>query len=233
MTSPPTSRPPPDDPTLVDSRRPAPRVVEEEVAGPAPVVRPYPWWLWVLAGLCLAARDPVRRPLADGAERQRQGRSVARRPERGAGTGPGVVRAASRSRPCRGRPAQPSGHGHRPGAAGRRRAREGRAGDGGRLGGAGAGDGAEARRQHGRRRPSSCSQSQGLQTTSETVDSTKPKGIVVAQDPADGDEGRRRARPYDLAVSNGNGTGQGSCGAGHEPGRRRRGDHRRRARRPS
>jgi beta-lactam-binding protein with PASTA domain len=39
------------DPTLVDPA--ARRVVVEEDAGP--VVRPYPWWLWVVAGICLAA----------------------------------------------------------------------------------------------------------------------------------------------------------------------------------
>src|SRR4051812_30569161 len=52
MTSP-LSPPPPDEPTAVT---PAGRRedVEEEVAGPPPVVRPYPWWLWVLAGIFLA-----------------------------------------------------------------------------------------------------------------------------------------------------------------------------------
>jgi beta-lactam-binding protein with PASTA domain len=52
MTSPLTP-PPPDDPTVVGpgGRR---EVVDEEVVGPPPVVRPYPWWLWVLAGICLA-----------------------------------------------------------------------------------------------------------------------------------------------------------------------------------
>src|ERR1051326_7258545 len=54
MTTPPP--PPPDDPTLVSpaGRRVA---VDEEVGpppGPPAVVRPYPWWLWVLMGLFLA-----------------------------------------------------------------------------------------------------------------------------------------------------------------------------------
>ena len=71
MTAPPPPPPrdpnlPPDpatDPTLVEPA--GRRVVDEEVdpAGrrvvvddeAAPVVRPYPWWLWVVAGLCLAA----------------------------------------------------------------------------------------------------------------------------------------------------------------------------------
>src|SRR5437763_2611462 len=52
MTSP-LSPQPPDEPTVVQpgARR---EYVEEEVAGPPPVVRPYPWWLWVLAGIFLA-----------------------------------------------------------------------------------------------------------------------------------------------------------------------------------
>ncbi len=68
MTSPPPPPPrdpnlPPDpatDPTLVEPAADrtlvdpaARRVVVDEEAGP--VVRPYPWWLWVVAGLCLAA----------------------------------------------------------------------------------------------------------------------------------------------------------------------------------
>ena len=63
MTSPPPPPPrdpdlpdPATDPTLVDATLVDPagrRVVVDEEAGP--VVRPYPWWLWVVAGLCLAA----------------------------------------------------------------------------------------------------------------------------------------------------------------------------------
>ena len=54
MTAPPP--PPRDDPTLVapSARRVA---VDEEVGpppGPPAVVRPYPWWLWVLTGIFLA-----------------------------------------------------------------------------------------------------------------------------------------------------------------------------------
>ena len=51
MTAPP---PPPEDPTVVvpGERR---AVVDEEVGPPPPVVRPYPWWLWVLAAIFLAA----------------------------------------------------------------------------------------------------------------------------------------------------------------------------------
>jgi beta-lactam-binding protein with PASTA domain len=59
VTSPPPPPPrdpnlPPDpatDPTLVEPA--ARRVVVDDEA--RPVVRPYPWWLWVVAGLCLAA----------------------------------------------------------------------------------------------------------------------------------------------------------------------------------
>ena len=54
MTAPPP--PPPDepleDPTLVEPGR---RVVVDEDVPPPPVVRPYPWWLWALVALLLAA----------------------------------------------------------------------------------------------------------------------------------------------------------------------------------
>ena len=58
MTSPPPPPPrdpdlpdPATDPTLVEPA--ARRVVVDEEAGA--IVRPYPWWLWVVAGICLAA----------------------------------------------------------------------------------------------------------------------------------------------------------------------------------
>jgi beta-lactam-binding protein with PASTA domain len=54
MTSPPPPPPPEDDPTVVTPAGRRREYVDEEVAGPPPVVRPYPWWLWVLAGICLA-----------------------------------------------------------------------------------------------------------------------------------------------------------------------------------
>jgi serine/threonine-protein kinase len=46
------SSPPPDDPTLVGPGR---RVVVDDEVPPPQVVRPYPWWLWIVAGICLAA----------------------------------------------------------------------------------------------------------------------------------------------------------------------------------
>jgi beta-lactam-binding protein with PASTA domain len=42
----------PDDPTLVEPV--GRRVVVDEAAQPPPVLRPYPWWLWLLVGLFLA-----------------------------------------------------------------------------------------------------------------------------------------------------------------------------------
>ena len=51
MTSPPPP-PPPEDPTLVGTG--GRRVVDEEYVEPGRIVRPYPWWLWVLAGIFLA-----------------------------------------------------------------------------------------------------------------------------------------------------------------------------------
>src|SRR3954451_4714884 len=46
--------PPPEDPTIVTPAGRREVVDEEYVEGPPPVVRPYPWWLWVLAGIFLA-----------------------------------------------------------------------------------------------------------------------------------------------------------------------------------
>src|SRR3954449_245958 len=57
MTPPTPSPPPPppeEDPTVVAPAGRRQVVDEEYVEGPPPVVRPYPWWLWVLAGICLA-----------------------------------------------------------------------------------------------------------------------------------------------------------------------------------
>src|SRR5262245_65624375 len=52
-SSPPPGPPDETDPTLVDP--PGRRVVVDDEAPPPRVVRPYPWWLWIVAGICLAA----------------------------------------------------------------------------------------------------------------------------------------------------------------------------------
>ena len=44
----------PKSPTVVAPGERRAVVDEEYVEGPPPVVRPYPWWLWALAGICLA-----------------------------------------------------------------------------------------------------------------------------------------------------------------------------------
>src|SRR3954453_2173429 len=57
MTPPTPSAPPPppeEDPTIVTPAGRRQVVDEEYVEGSPPVVRPYPWWLWVLAGIFLA-----------------------------------------------------------------------------------------------------------------------------------------------------------------------------------
>src|SRR5947208_211412 len=51
MTSPPPPPPPEEEPTVVAPAGRRREYVDEEVAGPPPVIRPYPWWLWVLAGI--------------------------------------------------------------------------------------------------------------------------------------------------------------------------------------
>jgi beta-lactam-binding protein with PASTA domain len=51
VTTPP---PPPEEPTVVVPGQRRAVVDEEYVEGPPPVVRPYPWWLWVLAAIFLA-----------------------------------------------------------------------------------------------------------------------------------------------------------------------------------
>jgi eukaryotic-like serine/threonine-protein kinase len=51
VTTPP---PPPEEPTVVVPGQRRAVVDEEYVEGPPPIVRPYPWWLWVLTAIFLA-----------------------------------------------------------------------------------------------------------------------------------------------------------------------------------
>src|SRR3954467_9088798 len=202
MTSPPPPPPPEEDPTLVapaDRRR---EYVEEEVAGPPPVVRPYPWWLWVLAGIFLALailfgvlwwmerNDTKDVPSLVGL-------SAAEARDKASADG---FTLETLSRPS-GQPA-------------------GTVIDQAPQAGAGLESGAQvmALVSGGQAQvsvpkltgstASAAEQlltSQGLQSTQRSVDSTKPKGIVVAQDPPEGTK-VAKGTSVGLAVSSGQGT---------------------------
>ena len=201
MTTPPPP-PPPDEPTVVtpaDRRR---EYVEEEVAEPPPVVRPYPWWLWVLAGICLALavlflvlwlmerNDTKDVPSLVGL-------SAAQARDKASTDG---FTLETLSRPS----GQPSGtvidQAPQAGAGLEKGAQVMAIVSGGqaqvtvpKL----TGSTATAAEQ--------LLQSQGLTATQRSVDSTKPKGIVVAQDPPDGTK-VAKGTSVGLAVSSGNGT---------------------------
>src|SRR4051794_12856551 len=205
MTPPTPSPPPPppeEDPTVVTPARGRQVVDEEYVEGPPPVVRPYPWWLWVLAGIFLAlailfavlwwmerndtkdvpslvglsaalARDKAS---ADGFTLE----TVSRPSEQPAGTG--IDQAPQ------------AGAGLESGAQGMALVSGGQAqGAVPKL----TGSTATAAEQ--------LLTSQGLQSTQRSVDSTKPKGIVVAQDPPEGTK-VAKGTSVGLAVSSGQGT---------------------------
>jgi serine/threonine-protein kinase len=201
MTTPPPP-PPPDEPTVVtpaDRRR---EYVEEEVAEPPPVVRPYPWWLWVLAGICLALailflvlwlmerNDTKDVPSLVGL-------SAAQARDKASTDG---FTLETLSRPS----GQPSGtvidQAPQAGAGLEKGAQVMAIVSGGqaqvtvpKL----TGSTATAAEQ--------LLESQGLTASQRSVDSTKPKGIVVAQDPPDGTK-VAKGTSVGLAVSSGNGT---------------------------
>jgi eukaryotic-like serine/threonine-protein kinase len=201
MTTPPPP-PPPDEPTVVtpaDRRR---EYVEEEVAEPPPVVRPYPWWLWVVAGICLALailflvlwlmerNDTKDVPSLVGL-------SAAQARDKAATDG---FTLETLSRPS----GQPSGtvidQAPQAGAGLEKGAKVMAIVSGGqaqvtvpKL----TGSTVTAAEQ--------LLESQGLTATQRSVDSTKPKGIVVAQDPPDGTK-VAKGTSVGLAVSSGNGT---------------------------
>jgi len=201
MTTPPPP-PPPDEPTVVtpaDRRR---EYVEEEVGGPPPVVRPYPWWLWVLAGICLALailflvlwlmerNDTKDVPSLVGL-------SAAQARDKASTDG---FTLETLSRPS----GQPSGtvidQAPQAGAGLEKGAQVMAIVSGGqaqvtvpKL----TGSTATAAEQ--------LLESQGLTASQRSVDSTKQKGIVVAQDPPDGTK-VAKGTSVGLAVSSGNGT---------------------------
>src|SRR3954452_598769 len=200
MTSP-LSPQPPDEPTVVEpgARR---EYVEEEVAGPPPVVRPYPWWLWVLAGIFLAlailfavlwwmerndTKDVPSLVGLNAAQARDKASSdafplepVSRASGQPSGTvidqapqaGAGLESGAQVMALVSGGQAQVSVP---------------------KL----TGSTATAAEQ--------LLTSQGLQSTQRSVDSTKPKGIVVAQDPPEGTK-VAKGTSVGLAVSSGQGT---------------------------
>jgi eukaryotic-like serine/threonine-protein kinase len=201
MTTPPPP-PPPDEPTVVapaDRRR---EYVEEEVAEPPPVVRPYPWWLWALAGICLALailflvlwlmerNDTKDVPSLVGL-------SAAQARDKASTDG---FTLETLSRPS----GQPSGtvidQAPQAGAGLEKGAQVMAIVSGGqaqvtvpKL----TGSTATAAEQ--------LLESQGLTASQRSVDSTKPKGIVVAQDPPEGTK-VAKGTSVGLAVSSGNGT---------------------------
>jgi serine/threonine-protein kinase len=201
MTSP-LSPQPPDEPTVVTPAARRREYVDEEVAGPPPVVRPYPWWLWVLAGIFLALailfgvlwwmerNDTKDVPSLVGL-------SAAQARDKASADG---FTLETLSRPS----GQPSGtvidQAPQAGAGLEKNAQVMAIVSGGqaqvtvpKL----TGSTATAAEQ--------LLESQGLQSNERSVDSTKPKGIVVAQDPPAGTKVPKDTS-VGLAVSSGQGT---------------------------
>jgi serine/threonine-protein kinase len=203
MTAPPPP-PPPDeslDPTLVEPAA-GRRVVVDEQVPPPPVVRPYPWWLWLLVLLFLAAA------IVFGVlwlmERNDNGKNVPSL------SGLTLVEAQDKAssrgftlktvrQPAAAPPGRIVEQAPQPGAelesgsqmmvvvsAGRQQLTVPEL----------VGNAAAAAEQ--------LLTAQGMQTVRRTVDSPKPKGIVVAQDPADGTR-VPKGSTVTLSVSNGQG----------------------------
>jgi eukaryotic-like serine/threonine-protein kinase len=198
----PLTPPPPDDPTVVAPAGRRREVVDEEVAGPPPVVRPYPWWLWALAALFLAVaivffvlwlmerNDTKDVPSLVGL-------NAAQARDKASSKG---FTLETVSRPS----GQPSGtvidQAPQAGAGLESGAQVMAIVSGGqaqvtvpKL----TGSTATAAEQ--------LLQSQGLQANRRSVDSTKPKGIVVSQDPPEGTK-VAKGTTVGLAVSSGQGT---------------------------
>ena len=201
MTAPP---PPPDEPlepTLVEPAA-GRRVVVDEDVGPPRVVRPYPWWLWLLVALFLATS--IVFCVLWLMERDDSGKNVPSL------VGLTLVEAQDRAtargftlKTVRQPSSAPSGRtveqAPQPGAdlesgsqvmvivsAGRQQVTVPKL----------VGSSAAAAEQ--------LLTAQGLQAIKKTADSPKPKGIVVAQDPADGTRAPKGST-VTLSVSNGQG----------------------------
>src|SRR5215211_1399670 len=201
MSSPLSPPPPPDDPTVTPAGRRR-EYVDEEVAGPPPVVRPYPWWLWALAGVFLALA--ILFAVLWWMERNDTkdvpslvGLNAAQARDKASADG---FTLETLSRPS-GRPsgtvidqAPQAGAGLESGAevmavvsAGQAQVTVPKL----------IGSTATAAEQ--------LLESQGLQSNERSVDSTKAKGIVVAQDPPEGTK-VPKGTSVGLAVSSGQGT---------------------------
>jgi beta-lactam-binding protein with PASTA domain len=202
VTAPPP--PPPDeplDPTLV-GRGAGRRVVVDEDAPPPRVVRPYPWWLWVLVVLFLAAaivffvlwlmeRNDAGKDvpsLVGLTQVEAQDRAVSRgfilkTVRRSAATPPGRVVDQA---PQPGADLEDGSQVMVVVSAGRQQVTVPKL----------VGSTADAAEQ--------LLTAQGLQAIKKTIDSPKPKGIVVVQDPADGTR-VPKGSTVTLSVSNGQG----------------------------
>ncbi|MFL5944792.1 MAG: PASTA domain-containing protein [Gaiellaceae bacterium] len=203
MTAPPP--PPPDepvDPTLVGPSG-GRRVVVDEDAPPPRVVRPYPWWLWWLVGLLLAAailflvlwllerNDSGNEvpSLVGLTQAEAQDRASAKgftletiRRAAGAPAGQVVDQA-----PQSGAELEEGAQVMAVVSAGQAQATVPKL----------VGSTADASEQ--------LLTAQGLETNRKTVESAKPKGIVVAQDP---DEGEQLPKGSTVTISVSNGEGQ-------------------------
>lgn len=199
MTAPPP--PPQDDPTLVDPAGRRRAVYDEEVVGPPPVVRPYPWWLWVLIVLFLAAAVVFcvlwlmeRNDTKDVPSLV--GMNIAQARDKTASAGFTLETLSKQS-------SQPAGtvvdQAPQAGAGLEKNAQV--------MAVVSAG---QAQIQVPKLVGSTATaaeqllQSQGLSATKRTVDSTKPKGIVVSQDPTEGTK-VPKGSTVGLAVSSGQG----------------------------
>ncbi len=203
MTAPPP--PPPDDPADPTLVGPAAgrRVAVDEDAPPPPVVRPYPWWLWLLVVLFLAAAivflvlwlmerndkgkdvpSVVGLTLAEAQDRAAARGFTLKIVRRPAGAPPGrVVDQAPQS----GADLEKGSQVMAVVSAGRQLVAVPDL----------VGSTADAAEQ--------LLASQGLKANRKTVDSPKQKGIVVAQDPADG---TRLPKGSTVGVSVSNGAGE-------------------------
>jgi eukaryotic-like serine/threonine-protein kinase len=203
VTAPPP--PPPDepvDPTLVEPPG-GRRVVVDEDVPPEPIVRPYPWWLWLLVALFLAAA--ILFLVLWLMEREDGGKDVpslvgltqVEAQDRTASSGftlKTIRRAASAAPGTVVDQAPQSGADLEEGAqvmvvvsSGREQATVPKL----------VGSTAAAAEQ--------LLEAQGLVTTRKTIDSAKPKGTVVAQDP---DEGERLPKGSTVTISVSTGEGR-------------------------
>jgi eukaryotic-like serine/threonine-protein kinase len=199
VTAPP---PPPDEP--VDPMVEPPggrRVVVDEDVPPEPIVRPYPWWLWLLVALCLAAailflvlwlmeRDSgkdvpslVGLTLVEAQDRTASSGFTLKTIRRTASAAPGTVVDQA---PQPGADLEEGAQVMAVVSSGQEQATVPQL----------VGSTAEAAEQ--------LLEAQGLVTTRKSIDSAKPKGTVVAQDPDEGEQ-LPKGSTVTISVSTGEG----------------------------